>query len=114
MGALPQALAARGHRVMVVSARHTNGGADAPRYARCARAPSVAGGGGGGVAIELAGRQEVEFYHAASEGVDWVFVDHPVFQRPGTPYGARGEAARPRRPAPPRPLLAPAAACARG
>jgi hypothetical protein len=32
MGALPQALAARGHRVTVVTARHTNGGADVARY----------------------------------------------------------------------------------
>lgn len=38
MGALPQALAARGHRVMVVSARHTNGGADEARYAGLRRA----------------------------------------------------------------------------
>ena len=85
MGALPQALAARGHRVMVVAPRHTNGGADEARYASLA--PLKALGGREDVSIQLAGEQRVRFFHARSEGVDWVFVDHPAFQRPGTPYG---------------------------
>ncbi|KAI8473990.1 MAG: hypothetical protein J3K34DRAFT_156151 [Monoraphidium minutum] len=86
MGSLPQALAAHGHRVMAVTARHTNGGADLERYKGIEAAP------GGAVRVQLGGApQELRYYHAASEGVDWVFVDHPVFQRPGTPYGdARG------------------------
>ncbi|KAK4350969.1 hypothetical protein RND71_030282 [Anisodus tanguticus] len=31
--------------------------------------------------------QEVSFYHEYRAGVDWVFVDHPSYHRPGTPYG---------------------------
>jgi hypothetical protein len=105
MGALPAALAARGHRVMVVAPRHTNGGADAGRYADAAEVGTEAGPR---VAVQLGGaRHEVTYYRAEADGVDWVFVDHPVFQRPGTPYGegawglaleppppARGRAAR--------------------
>ncbi|CAA0824690.1 Starch synthase 1- chloroplastic/amyloplastic [Striga hermonthica] len=33
------------------------------------------------------GMQEVGFYHEYRAGVDWVFVDHPSYHRPGTPYG---------------------------
>lgn len=108
MAALPKALAARGHRVMVVTARHTNGGADEARYSKlsllrpiCGGGGGEDGGGGGGGAgggssgtardalrVQIGGaEQEVKFYHQRSDGVDWVFVDHPVFQRPGTPYG---------------------------
>jgi hypothetical protein len=87
MGALPAALAARGHRVMVVAPRHTNGGADLGRYAEAAEAATEAGPR---VAVQLAGgRHELTFHRAEADGVDWVFVDHPVFQRPGTPYGGR-------------------------
>ncbi|KIY97962.1 starch synthase [Monoraphidium neglectum] len=109
MGALPQALAARGHRVTVVTARHTNGGADVARYdgaeghapapraasalAPCnALTPSPAAAAqvvpGGPLHIELGGgRQAVELHRLEADGVEWLFVDHPVFQRPGTPYG---------------------------
>ena len=30
---------------------------------------------------------EVGFFHHVKEGVDWVFVDHPAYQRPGGIYG---------------------------
>ncbi|KAE8077698.1 hypothetical protein FH972_016235 [Carpinus fangiana] len=33
------------------------------------------------------GVQEVGFYHEYRAGVDWVFVDHPSYHRPGNPYG---------------------------
>ncbi|KAK9291369.1 hypothetical protein L1049_019315 [Liquidambar formosana] len=33
------------------------------------------------------GMQSVAFFHEYREGVDWVFVDHPSYHRPGNPYG---------------------------
>jgi hypothetical protein len=30
---------------------------------------------------------EVRFWHQRRDDVDWVFVDHICFNRPGTPYG---------------------------
>ncbi|KAF5800532.1 putative starch synthase [Helianthus annuus] len=77
-GSLPIALAARGHRVMVVSPRYLCGderfagtvNLDSPTKVYCA----------GGV-------QEVDFFHEYRKGVDWVFVDHPCYRRPGNPYG---------------------------
>ncbi|KAL3714317.1 hypothetical protein ACJRO7_006273 [Eucalyptus globulus] len=80
-GSLPIALAARGHRVMVVSARYQNGTVADERYAgavdlgHCVKVHCF-----GGV-------QEVSFFHEYRKGVDWVFVDHPSYQRPGNPYG---------------------------
>ncbi|KAJ4955953.1 hypothetical protein NE237_012736 [Protea cynaroides] len=80
-GSLPVALAARGHRVMVVS----------PRYVHGDPSDVVFSG-----ALDLdchikipcfGGLQEVAFFHEYREGVDWVFVDHPSYHRPGNPYG---------------------------
>ncbi|KAL2339609.1 hypothetical protein Fmac_007549 [Flemingia macrophylla] len=80
-GSLPIALAARGHRVMVVTPRYIHGTSEDLMFA---------------AAVDLdrptklfcfEGVQEVGFYHEFREGVDWVFVDHPSFQRPGNPYG---------------------------
>ena len=65
-GSLPIALAARGHRVMVISPRYLNGVSD-KNYAR---------------AVDLGrrinvncfrGQQEVAFFHEYRQGVDWVF-----------------------------------------
>lgn len=35
------------------------------------------------------GPQEVKFFHQRSDedNVDWIFVDHPSYHRPGNPYG---------------------------
>ena len=30
------------------------------------------------------GQQTVDFYHLHKDHVDWVFVDHPSYHRPGT------------------------------
>lgn len=79
-GALPIALAERGHRVMVVSPRYMNK-KTASRYEN---------------AVDLdirssiwcfGGDQEVAFFHEYKDGVDWVFIDHPSFHREGNPYG---------------------------
>ncbi|KAG6412626.1 hypothetical protein SASPL_125309 [Salvia splendens] len=80
-GSLPIALAARGHRVMVVSPRYLVGGLSDKKFANA-------------VDMErptkihcFGGVQEVGFLHEYRAGVDWVFVDHPSYHRPGTPYG---------------------------
>ncbi|XP_057951560.1 soluble starch synthase 1, chloroplastic/amyloplastic [Malania oleifera] len=80
-GSLPIALAARGHRVMVVSPRYLNGTASDKKFA-------------GASAVDcrikiycFGGAQEVTFFHEYRAGVDWVFVDHPSYHRPGNPYG---------------------------
>uniref|UniRef100_A0A7S0WI69 Starch synthase, chloroplastic/amyloplastic n=1 Tax=Pyramimonas obovata TaxID=1411642 RepID=A0A7S0WI69_9CHLO len=70
MGSLPKALAARGHRVMVV----------APRYRNYAEAFDTS--------IRKAfpifgGDHEVGYFHAYLDGVDFVFVDHPSFHHVG-------------------------------
>ena len=65
-GALPKAMAARGHRVMAV----------APRYA------CYEEGWETGVRLELDvfhSRHQVGFFHGFVNGVDVVFVDHPCF-----------------------------------
>ncbi|XP_022738776.1 starch synthase 1, chloroplastic/amyloplastic-like isoform X2 [Durio zibethinus] len=80
-GSLPIALAGRGHRVMVVSPRYLNGTPADKNFA---------------AAIDLdrriklhcfGGEQEIAFFHEYREGVDWVFVEHPSYHRPGNPYG---------------------------
>mmetsp|Transcript_28797 Transcript_28797/g.73405 ORF Transcript_28797/g.73405 Transcript_28797/m.73405 type:complete len:610 (-) Transcript_28797:1027-2856(-) len=69
MGALPKALAERGHRVMVV----------VPRYANYPEAFDT------GKRHDVLGA-EVGYFHHVSRGVDYVFVDHPAFPRPGGIY----------------------------
>lgn len=66
-GALPKALARRGHRVMVV----------VPRYAEYEEAKDV----GVRKRYKVAGQDmEVMYYHAYIDGVDFVFIDSPVFR----------------------------------
>ncbi|XP_042504074.1 soluble starch synthase 1, chloroplastic/amyloplastic-like [Macadamia integrifolia] len=80
-GSLPIALAARGHRVMVVSPRYMHGDTsdkvfDSALDVDChIKIPC------------FDGLQEVAFFHEFRAGVDWVFVDHPSYHRPGNPYG---------------------------
>ncbi|KAI3808767.1 hypothetical protein L1987_24728 [Smallanthus sonchifolius] len=77
-GSLPIALAARGHRVMVLSPRYLYGGEkfagttnlDCTTKVNC-----------------FGGVQEVGFFHEYRKGVDWMFVDHPCYHCPGNPYG---------------------------
>ncbi len=72
-GALPRALAARGHTVMTV----------APRYKAYADAWDT----GLRSRVHLFGQlHEVGFHHGAVDGVHHVFVDHVSFHRPGI-YG---------------------------
>ncbi|KAF6146064.1 hypothetical protein GIB67_033423 [Kingdonia uniflora] len=80
-GSLPVALAARGHRVMVVSPRYQNGTAVDKNYSNAFDADCR-------IKIPcFEGLQEVAFFHEYRAGVDWVFVDHPSYHRPGNPYG---------------------------
>ncbi|XP_047322110.1 soluble starch synthase 1, chloroplastic/amyloplastic [Impatiens glandulifera] len=80
-GSLPIALADRGHRVMVVSPRYLHDGPSDKKFS---------------AAVDLnirtnvfcfGGVQEVGYFHEYRAGVDWVFVDHSTYQRPGNPYG---------------------------
>ncbi|XP_052173363.1 soluble starch synthase 1, chloroplastic/amyloplastic [Diospyros lotus] len=80
-GSMPIALAARGHRVMVVSPRYLHGGPSDKKFAGVSDV---------GCQIQVycfGGAQEVSFFHEYRSGVDWVFVDHPSYHRPGNPYG---------------------------
>lgn len=80
-GSLPIALAARGHRVMVVSPRYLNGTSSDKKFA---------GASDANCRVEcycFGGVQKVALFHEYREGVDWVFVDHPSYRRPGNPYG---------------------------
>ncbi|KAG2610631.1 hypothetical protein PVAP13_4KG202700 [Panicum virgatum] len=74
-GALPKALARRGHRVMVV----------VPRYGDYAEAFDM------GITkyYKAAGQDlEVKYFHAFIDGVDFVFIDAPLFRhRQGDIYG---------------------------
>uniref|UniRef100_A0A0E0A749 starch synthase n=1 Tax=Oryza glumipatula TaxID=40148 RepID=A0A0E0A749_9ORYZ len=66
-GALPKALARRGHRVMVV----------VPRYGDYAEAQDV----GIRKYYKAAGQDlEVKYFHAFIDGVDFVFIDAPLFR----------------------------------
>ncbi|KAG6391547.1 hypothetical protein SASPL_149303 [Salvia splendens] len=80
-GSLPIALAARGHRVMVVSPRYMDGGLSDKKFANAVDTERP-------TKIHcFGGVQEVGLFHEYRAGVDWVFVDHPSYHRPGTPYG---------------------------
>ncbi|GMH34036.1 hypothetical protein BSKO_01870 [Bryopsis sp. KO-2023] len=68
-GSLPQALAARGHRVMVVI----------PKY------EDYEGVTFSGTTVDIFDN-EVGYHLLQREGVDWVFLDHPSFPRPGGIY----------------------------
>uniref|UniRef100_A0A7R9Z6Q7 Starch synthase, chloroplastic/amyloplastic n=1 Tax=Chlamydomonas euryale TaxID=1486919 RepID=A0A7R9Z6Q7_9CHLO len=67
---LPTALAARGHRVMVVS----------PRY------KAYEGAADTGVRKQIGPYAEVGYFHQRVKGVDFVFVDHASYPREGGMY----------------------------
>ncbi|KAJ8751910.1 hypothetical protein K2173_000656 [Erythroxylum novogranatense] len=80
-GSLPIALASRGHRVMVVSPRYLHGSPGDNIFANVSDLQCR-------IKVPCFGdAQEVCFYHEYRKGVDWVFVDHPSYHRPGNPYG---------------------------
>jgi len=79
-GSLPIALAARGHRVMVISPRYLNGVTD-KKYSGAFDVQCRI------KIICFGGEHQVAFFHEYRAGVDWVFVDHPSYHRPGNPYG---------------------------
>ncbi|PAN47190.1 hypothetical protein PAHAL_9G241000 [Panicum hallii] len=65
-GALPKALARRGHRVMVV----------VPKYGDYKEPQEI----GEPRRYQVAGQDmEVKYYHAYVDGVDFVFIDNPIF-----------------------------------
>lgn len=74
-GALPSALAKRGHRVMVI----------APRYGEYIDAVDTTVR----ASVWCFGAvHEVGYFHCAKDGVDYIFVDNPgAYLRAGTPYG---------------------------
>ncbi|XP_024995242.1 soluble starch synthase 1, chloroplastic/amyloplastic isoform X1 [Cynara cardunculus var. scolymus] len=80
-GSLPIALAARGHRVMVVSPRYLHGDPSDDKFAGATNLNCVT------KVHCFGGIQQVDFFHEYRAGVDWVFVDHPSYHRPGNPYG---------------------------
>lgn len=80
-GALPRALAKRGHRVMTI----------APRYKVY---PDAWDTGVRSMAYLFGQLHEVRYFHAERDGVHHVFVDHPCFHRPGLygdQFGAYGD-----------------------
>lgn len=76
-GALPPALAARGHRVVTVAPRYAD-------YPDVEPTPWTSG------AWLYGGHQEIRWYHRRKDGVDHLFVDHPSFHRDGIYGDARG------------------------
>ncbi len=79
-GSLPQALVARGHRVMVVAPRYLNGTKSDKLYEgafdTCVKSKVGC----------FEGLQEVGYFHQIKNGVDYVFVDHPSYHRAGSLY----------------------------
>lgn len=80
-GSLPIALASRGHRVMVVAPRYMHGTKADKLYDSTQLLDVKAQ-----LDLGECGMQEVSFYHQHKNNVDFVFVDHPVYHRPGNPY----------------------------
>lgn len=67
-GSLPIALAARGHRVMVVSPRYLTGSAADKNFASAVDLDSRI------KVYCFGGVQEVDFFHEYRNGVDWVWI----------------------------------------
>jgi hypothetical protein len=61
--------------------RYTNGGKDVARYKDALPQPKS-------VWVELKGAwHELKYHVLHQRGVDYVFIEHIAFERPGTPYG---------------------------
>lgn len=70
------------HNLYWLCCRYLNGGKDADKYQAAQALGSPAW-------VELNGSwHEIKFHHLHLHNVDWVFVDHVCFHRPGTPYGS--------------------------
>lgn len=81
VGSLTVALADRGHRVMVVCPRYITTARDRKLMGRLHDCQTW-------VKIDLGnGEHWVNFHHESRAGVDWVFVEHLSFERPGGLYG---------------------------
>ncbi|KAG5558855.1 hypothetical protein RHGRI_008716 [Rhododendron griersonianum] len=70
-GSLPTALAARGHRVMVVSPRYLHGGPSDKKFAGASEVGSPT------KIYCFGGEQEVGFFHEFRAGVDWIVITSP-------------------------------------
>ena len=80
VASLPQALAAQGHRVMVVTPRYLTGREDRKVMGRLRDCQAW-------TQINLQGGRWVNFHHERRAGVDWVLVQHESFERHGGLYG---------------------------
>jgi Starch synthase catalytic domain len=80
VASLPVALAARGHRVMVVVPRYLTSERDHCVSSSLRDCDTWA-------QIELDGQRWVNYHYERRDGVDWVLVQHECFERPGGLYG---------------------------
>ena len=79
MQALPKAMAARGHRVMVIMPRYGNRDYEGADYT-----------GRNGKFNVFGQIHEVGYHKLHKDGVDWVFVDHPTYAHMGKDIYAGG------------------------
>ena len=79
VASLPQALAAQGHRVMVVTPKYMSGREDPKVMHRLRDCDAW-------THVDLCGSKWVNFHHERRAGVDWVCVQHEVFERHGGLY----------------------------
>ena len=79
-GSLPRELVKRGHRVMVVSPYYQRGTKEDQHFAGAFDTCSNAEVG------LFGGSHEVGFMHQVYDGVDFVFVKHDCYERPGGIY----------------------------
>ncbi|CAG9463241.1 unnamed protein product [Pedinophyceae sp. YPF-701] len=82
VGALPRALAKKGHRTMVVSPLYQNG-SSSDKLFEAAKDLGVEKS----LDLGTGGAQVVSYKLIRKEDTDFVFVDHPVFRREGSLYG---------------------------
>ncbi len=79
-GSLPQALAKRGHKIMVIAPRYMNGTPSDKLYQSAIDT-------GKDITVYCYGAaQTARLFHERRNDVDYVFVDHPSFAREGGIY----------------------------